>query len=141
LAEDLAPVLVRVPLLPLRAGVLEAAGLRLAAALRAGDLRALPFLEAVRRPAALPRLLEREPVVRAMFRHSMRYADGSASESGPTLPALAPCASTNVELIKKIRCRFSCSVAPVSREESFAMNHLQAGGLLPRALEEGTHDR
>jgi hypothetical protein len=72
----------RVAVAPLRAPVdplrelatdlrAEAAGLRFAAVLRPPDLLALLLREAVRRPAVLPRLLEREPVVRAMVRHSI----------------------------------------------------------------------
>jgi hypothetical protein len=47
--------------------------LRLAAVLRAPDLLALPLREAVRRLAVVPRLLEREPVFRAMVRYSVRW--------------------------------------------------------------------
>ena len=49
------------------------AAVRIAAALRPPDLLALLLREAVRRLAVLPRLLEREPVFRAMVRYSMRW--------------------------------------------------------------------
>ncbi|HEX6102531.1 MAG TPA: hypothetical protein VF031_05735 [Alphaproteobacteria bacterium] len=62
----------RAPVLVLRAGDFEAVDLRLEAVLRVLDLLALLLRAAARPPAFLPRLLEREPVVRAMVRHSMR---------------------------------------------------------------------
>jgi hypothetical protein len=74
-AVDFAAAVLRAPVLRALA-VFFAAVLRLvellrfAAVLRADDLRAL-LAEAARRLAVLPRLREREPVVRAMFRHSL----------------------------------------------------------------------
>jgi hypothetical protein len=88
LAEDFAavlrpPVALRAPEVALRAppravredaAVLRLlAAVRVAAALRPPALLAPLLREAVRRPAVLPRLLEREPVFRAMVRYSMRW--------------------------------------------------------------------